>query len=242
MVPFAALQNNQGKHLIEQHTISSAPSIQTLALTHEKSKSTQSGKSPIVVGNPTMPMWEGTQLENLDGAEKEAISIAKLFNIQAITGNQATKSVVLKQMQNASIVHLATHGLLDNVQGDIPGAIALAPSGNDTGFLTSNEIFDLKLNANMVVLSACDTGRGKITGDGVVGLSRSFIAAGVPSVVVSLWAVDDDSTALLMGDFYRNLKTNPNKAQALRNAMLTTMKQHPSPKDWAAFTLVGEAE
>jgi tetratricopeptide (TPR) repeat protein len=73
------------------------------------------------------------------------------------------------------------------------------------------------------------------------GLSRSFIAAGVPSVVVSLWAVPDNSTATLMTQFYKQLKTNPDKAQALRQAMLHTMKQHPKPRAWAAFTLIGEA-
>jgi CHAT domain-containing protein len=88
----------------------------------------------------------------------------------------------------------------------------------------------------------CDTGRGDITGDGVVGLSRSFIAAGVPSIVVSLWAVSDRSTNVLMSDFYKNLKTNPNKAQSLRKAMLTTMQQYPNPSDWAAFTLIGESD
>jgi CHAT domain-containing protein len=92
------------------------------------------------------------------------------------------------------------------------------------------------------VLSACDTARGEVTSDGVVGLSRSLIAAGVPSVVVSLWAVDDQSTSALMGDFYRNLQHNPDKAQAMRQAMLSTMKQYPHPLDWAAFTLVGESE
>jgi CHAT domain-containing protein len=85
-------------------------------------------------------------------------------------------------MQKAKIIHLATHGLLDDFKGQgVPGAIALAPSGNDKGLLTSSEIFDLKLNAELVVLSACDTGRGTITGDGVIGLSRSLITAGVPS-------------------------------------------------------------
>ena len=93
-----------------------------------------------------------------------------------------------------------------------------------------------------MVLSACDTGRGKITGDGVVGLSRSFISAGVPSVLVSLWSVPDAPTASLMTEFYQNLSKNPDKATALRQAMLTTMKQHPAPKDWAAFTLIGEAD
>jgi CHAT domain-containing protein len=120
--------------------------------------------------------------------------------------------------------------------------VALAPSGQDNGLLTSGEIFDLKLNVDLVVLSACDTGRGEITGDGVMGLSRSLIAAGAPSVVVSLWAVNDRSTSLLMSDFYRQLQTNPNKAQALRQSMLTTMKQYPNPSDWAAFTLVGESD
>jgi CHAT domain-containing protein len=108
--------------------------------------------------------------------------------------------------------------------------------------LTAEEIFDMKLQANLVVLSACNTGDGRITGDGVIGLSRSLISAGVPSVIVSLWRVPDAPTAELMQSFYQNLLNNPNKAQALRQAMLTTMKTHSNPRDWAAFTLIGEAE
>jgi CHAT domain-containing protein len=76
----------------------------------------------------------------------------------------------------------------------------------------------------------------------ILGLSRSLISAGVPSIVVSLWSVPNSPTADLMTTFYRNLDTNPNKAQALRQAMLTTMKTHPNPIDWAAFTLIGESE
>lgn len=180
-------------------------------------------------------------LPPLPGAEREALAIAKRLNTQALIGSQATKPEVLKRMKTASIIHFATHGLLNNLQGDIPGAIALASGPKDNGFLTASELFDLNLNANLVVLSACDTGRGEITGDGVIGLSRSFIAAGVPSVIVSLWAVRDNSTSDLMSEFYSNLQTNPNKAQALRQAMLTTMKTSPAPIDWAAFTLVGES-
>lgn len=141
------------------------------------------------------------------------------------------------------MIHLATHGLLDDFTGGgVPGAIALAPDGKDNGLLTANEILDLKLNAELVVLSACDTGRGRVTGDGVVGLSRSLISAGVPSVIVSLWLVPDEPTASLMTAFYRQLQQNPDKASALRGAMLATMKQHPEPRDWAAFTLIGEAK
>ncbi|NER98990.1 MAG: CHAT domain-containing protein, partial [Symploca sp. SIO1B1] len=132
-----------------------------------------------------------------------------------------------------------------------PGGIALAPvnseiiavqypQGEADGLLTSLEIQQLKLNSELVVLSACNTGGGDIVGDGVVGLSRSFIIAGVPSVIVSLWAVPDAPTAELMTEFYRQLQQNQNKAQALRNAMLLTKEKHPRPLDWAAFTLVGE--
>jgi CHAT domain-containing protein/Flp pilus assembly protein TadD len=240
LVPFPALQDAQGKYLIEKHTISTAPSIQTLQLTHEKAKRARSGGSSVVVGNPTMPIFQGQQLPDLPGAKDEAISIGKLLNTRPLLGDQATKTTVINQMQTASIIHLATHGLLNNVQGDIPGAIALAPSGTDSGFLTASDLFGLNLTANLAVLSACDTGRGDITNDGVVGLSRSLIAAGIPSVIVSLWAVNDESTNTLMSQFYRNLQTNPNKAQALRQSMLTTLKQYPNPTDWGAFTLIGE--
>ena len=101
----------------------------------------------------------------------------------------------------------------------------------------------MKLKAQLAVLSACDTGRGDITGDGVVGLSRSFIAAGVPSVIVSLWQVNDKSTSELMTEFYRQLLADKkrDKAKALRKAMLKTMEEYPSPRLWAAFTLIGES-
>ncbi len=183
------------------------------------------------------------QLPALPGSEREAITIARLLNTKPITGAQATKASITQQMLKARIIHLATHGLLNEVERrDLPGAIALSPSGNDDGLLTSSEILDLKLNAELVVLSACNTGRGKLTGDGVVGLSRALISAGVSSIIVSLWLVPDAATAELMAEFYRQLQLNQNKAQALRQAMLMTMKMHPTPQDWAAFTLIGEAE
>ena len=257
LLPFPALKAPNGKYLVEQHTILTAPSIEVLDLTRQQQqrietlhRTSQHSNDALVVGNPTMPTMPAKQagqtpqqLEPLPGAEQEAQTIAKLLNTTAIIGDKATKVNIVSQMSKARLIHLATHGLLDDIQElGVPGAIALAPSKNDNGFLTSGEIFDLKLNAELVVLSACNTGRGEITGDGVIGLSRSLISAGVPSAIVSLWAVPDEPTTLLMTEFYRTLQTNPNKAQALRSAMLATMKQYPEPLDWAAFTLIGEAQ
>jgi CHAT domain-containing protein len=146
-------------------------------------------------------------------------------------------------MATARLIHLATHGLLETVgESGIPGAIALALDDQNDGLLTSAEILPLSLQAELVVLSACDTGLGTLTGDGVVGLARSFFQAGVASVMVSLWAVPDAPTAELMAEFYRQLLRGQVKAQALRRAMLTTRQSYPNPEDWAAFSLVGAAE
>lgn len=251
LTPFPALQDKNGNYLVEKHTPLTAPAIQVLALTRQQRQRIQKTgwQNAVVLGNPTMPSLPGVAgarsqpLLSLPGAEQEATRIASLLKTQAITGSQATKAAIIPKMPQARVIHLATHGLLEDFSGlGIPGAIALAPSAVDNGLLTASDILQLRLSAELVVLSACDTGQGRITGDGVIGLSRSFISAGVPSVVVSLWQVPDGPTAFLMTEFYQNLQQTPDKAQALRQAMLTTLGQHPDPRDWAAFTLIGEAE
>ncbi|HAX79740.1 MAG TPA: Fis family transcriptional regulator [Cyanobacteria bacterium UBA11372] len=248
LVPFTALQDAQGKYLIEKHTILTAPAIQVLELTHRRRQQVPgNAKNMLIVGNPTMPKVSlipgetPQQLAALPNAEREAVAIASIFNTQPLIGNQAVKSAVVAKLPAARIIHLATHGLLNDIQG-LQSAIALAPSGTDNGLLTAEEILDLNLNAELVVLSACNTGSGRITGDGVIGLSRALITAGVPSAIVSLWLVPDAPTAALMTEFYQQFQRTGDKAQSLRQAMLTTMQQHPNPRDWAAFTLIGEAE
>ncbi|MFZ4730554.1 MAG: CHAT domain-containing protein [Pseudanabaena sp.] len=245
LVPFAALINPKDQFLIEKHTVQIAPAIQVLDFTHQLRQQVKKVdlQEVLIVGNPTMPSLGNppTQLIPLLGAEKEAKAIASLLNTTFLTGDNATKVEVVNKMKSARFVHLATHGLLEEYRkGDIPGAIALAPSSTDDGFLTASEIVTMRLNAEMVVLSACKTGQGLLTGDGVIGLSRSLISAGVPSVVVSLWAVPDEPTALLMTEFYKKFQTEPNKAQAIRHAMLATKTKYPDPLNWAAFTLIGE--
>lgn len=257
MVPFAALMDSEGHYLIEKHTISIAPSIQILNLTREQQQLRLERQSlppglPLIIGNPEMPSIRfapdepAQPLVALANAEREALEVAKLLETSALTGSQATETLVKQRISDAEIIHLATHGLLeygrpeDSGIRDIPGAIALTPDAEEDGLLTSAEILDMQLRADLAVLSACDTGRGEITDDGVNGLSRSFILAGVPSVVVSLWSVPDAPTAELMTEFYRQMQVERlDKAQALRQAMLKTMETHPHPRDWAAFTLVG---
>ncbi len=251
LVPFAALTDSKDKYLIEKHTIITAPSIQALEVTRQKQQQqTRKSKLALVVGNPTMPKIKRpnnqspTKLSNLPGAEREGKEVAQLLNAELLTGNKATKAQVLKQLPNARYIHLATHGLLEDFASfGIPGAVALAPSNQDDGLLTSSEIQELNLQAELAILSACDTGGGDITGDGVVGLSRALIVAGVPSIVVSLWSIPDSPTAELMVKFYHNFQERRlNKAQALRQAMLEMIKTHPDPVDWAGFTLIGQSK
>ena len=253
LIPFPALKDSNDKYLIEKHTILTAPSIQTLEFTHIQKKSAikDNFKSAVVVGNPTMPKIknQNISLVPLPNSEEEAKNIAeKLLGKKelALITSQATETEVVKRIPNASLIHLATHGLLHEtklIAPGPPGAIALTSSQEHDGFLTAGEIINMKLKAQLAVLSACDTGIGDITGDGVVGLSRSFIAAGVPSVIVSLWQVNDRSTSDLMTEFYQQLMVDKkrNKAQALRKAMLETKKKYPNPRFWAAFTLIGES-
>lgn len=220
LVPFAALQDTTGKFLIEKHIVLTAPSIHMLELNRKKRAELENQEykkvednllNALVVGNPIMPIKPFTEppepLSKLPAAAVEAVAIASFFNTQPIIGTAATKMNVVQQMPKARLIHLATHGLLDDIkQLGVPGAIALAPSGEDSGFLTAGEILEFKLNAELVILSACETGLGKITGDGVIGLSRCLMAAGVSRVIVSLWAIRDLSTALLMIKFHENLK------------------------------------
>lgn len=127
------------------------------------------------------------------------------------------------------------------------GAIVLSPAANDptdrdNGLLTAREILKLKLNADLVVLSACNTGRGPLTAGGVIGLPFAFSVAGAQNIIVSLWAVPDDSTAELMTRFYQQLGIErSDKAHALRQAMRGFLQSHPDapPRDWAGFTLMG---
>lgn len=217
-IPFAALQDKKGDFLIQKYIILTVPSIQLLDLTHQpKTEKQETFKNALIVGNPTMPSvpqekgGKPKQLSELLISEVEAQVIASFFNNQALIGDSATKFNILQQMPQTRLIHLATHGIVDDLRP--LGIIALAPSENDNGILATEEILEMFgqpqkpiLPCELLVLSACHTGRGKITGDGVIGLSRSLMVAGASRVIVSLWQAYGLATAFLMIKFYEMLK------------------------------------
>jgi len=163
-----------------------------------------------------------------------------------LIGSEATEShVKSKDLMQYQYLHFAVHGILAY---DVPYlkepalVLAVDPESKEDGFLTLSEIYGLKLNADLVTLSACKTGLGqRIPGEGVIGLSRAFIDAGSQAVLVSLWEVDDHSTALFMEEFYRLLAQGVNKVEALAKAKdYLRQKGYENPYFWAPFILIGD--
>ncbi len=239
-VPFAALFKEGQGFLIDRYTITVTPSLQILH-TLQHATSTAKG-APLVVGNPS-PMPD--QLSPLPGSEIEATAIAQKLNTPPILGNQATEAAINAKLSTANILHFATHGVIPKSDRDLNSWLALADIGSDDTIdnkLTISEIFNSNLNAQLAVLSACNTNSGEISGEGVVGLARAFLKAGVPTVVASSWKVPDRETQMLMEAFYDQLLAGKTYAEALRAAQLKVRAQSPNPFAWAAFSVIGEGD
>ena len=190
-------------------------------------------------------------IPRLPGTRREADQILALVprsqSKAAFDFAASRQTAAGKELAEYRYVHFATHGFLDGFHPELSGIVLsmVDEKGNpQDGFLRAHEVFNLKLSAELVVLSACRTGLGKeVRGEGLVGLTRGFMYAGAPRVVVSLWSVSDEATAELMARFYRGMlseKLRP--AAALRAAQISLMKESrwQSPFYWAAFTLQGE--
>ena len=248
LLPYAALRDAQGRALIDAHTIVVAPSIQTLARLPPRRSARRA--DALVAGNPLSADIRigrtGTQVLRsppLPGAEREAGAIAELLQTRPLIGREASRAAIVQRLPSADVVHLATHGTAEDVRGDgVPGALVLTASGRDDGLLTTSDLMALQLRADLVVLSACNTGLGSVHSEGVIGMSRAFLATGARSVVVSLWSVSDQPTTELMQEFYRSLEMAPNKAAALRRAMLSTRSRYPDPLFWSGFLLIGASD
>ncbi len=175
LLPFAALQDASGHYLIEKHTIASEVSLEVLQLGRQQlDRLPKTSTALMAIGNPTPPAG----YPPLPGAEKEANAVANLFSATPLTGAQATKTAFISHAGDARILHLATHGILNSDEGQL-SSLVLAPDRTDSGFLSALEVRAMTLHAELAVLSACDTGQGNLTGDGVLGIGRSFVEAGV---------------------------------------------------------------
>lgn len=188
-----------------------------------------------------------TSLPELPYARVEVEEISTLFSkeeVSVLIGKDASEQNVKKMdLEQYRIVHFASHGLIDEDRPQFSALLLSTGDSEEDGYLTMREIFDLRLRADLVVLSACKTGRGQqVRGEGVAGLSRAFFCAGSSGVLVSLWNVYDRSTANFMTSFYRSLKQNPTSSSAaLRQARLKMIrdKKYSHPYYWAPFILIG---
>jgi len=250
LLPFAALKTSDGVWMGDQWPLLYAPSLQTLEeIRQEPCYAELSDSKAVVVGNPvmpTVPTTSGVQLTlgNLPGAEKEAKAIGavlKDYETQLLIGDEATEARVKELSKTHNVVHLATHGIA--YMGDpLASFVAFSPTETENGLLTAREVAtDRSLPLDLVVLSACQTGLGKVSGDGMLGLSRAFLIAGARTVVVSQWSVDDAATAALMVEFYREYIRHGQKAIALQTAMASVRStpDYRHPRYWSAFMVVG---
>ena len=250
-LPFQALMDADGKHLIENFAISYAPSLTALtkmtALADRKHAAQVTGAIAaelFALGRPHFAD-DAEHLSDLPGTEPEVTRIAAIFGGKALLGADATKPRVLAEMGKAKYIHLATHGLL-NEANPMYSAIALTKSPTDDGRLYAQELTEMDLRADLVTLSACQTARGQqISGEGVLGLTWALFVAGTPSSVVSQWSVSDSSTGALMIAFYEALHdtaTRSDKAVSLQKAELQLLHdgKHSHPYYWAPFVLVGD--
>ena len=246
-VPFAALQDANGKYLSETLRLRIVPSLTTLKLIQDSPADYHSETGALVVGDPKVGrvFYRGSvvNFEPLKFARAEAKMVGQLMGVQPLLGEQATKQAVLEKIQSVSLVHFAAHGNAER------GEIALAPTARIASqvpdekdyLLTMSDISRVQLRAKLVVLSCCHSGRGQIRAEGVVGIARAFLGSGARSVLVARWALEDKATEQLMRCFYQHLAVGESASESLHEAMKWMRGNgFPDVADWAPFMLIGD--
>jgi len=258
-MPFQALVNGAGRYMIEDASITYAPSLTVLREMTKRRLNQTPTHAPatlLALGNPIAGsetakrdgLRDGSR-EQLPESGEEVKALARLYGAarsKVYVGAEAREDRVKSEAGAAGILHFSTHGTLNNA-APLYSYLTLAEVGsNDDGLLEAWELMQLDLKADLAVLSACETARGRIgAGEGVIGFSWAMFIAGVPSTVVSQWKVDSASTRDLMVNFHRSLitkQTTTTKAGALREAALKLMRNPETshPFYWAGFVLVGD--
>ena len=246
-VPFPALLDKSGKYLSETFRIRVVPSLTTLRLIQNSPADYHSQTGALIVGDPAVGVVIYRKNVNkkfvpLPGARKEAEMIGQLLGVEPLLGQHATKQAVLERINSVSLIHIAAHGNAER------GEIALAPAGvtteipqEDDYLLKMSDISQVQVRAKLVVLSCCHSGRGQIRAEGVVGIARAFLGSGARSVLVSLWALDDEATEQLMSRFYGNLVLGVRSSESLHEAIKWMRENGLSEvHEWAPFMLIGD--
>ncbi len=254
-LPFATIltEKAQNRILIDDYDIFYIPSASVFEIAHNKNK-LKKNKSVIFAKSNfsehqewfDMPL-PGTTAEKDSIIRSRALTNVKVFSDGEDSSPQPSETNAKKYLKDYDIIHLATHGKLAPGDSALDSRIILTKDNENDGELKVREIFDLKINAYLVTLSACETGQLRgfsekaVFGDELTGLSRAFIYAGAPSVIASLWKVSDVSTALLMMQLYKNLRET-DKTKALCDAQRWLMKQeyYNKPFFWAPFVVIGD--
>jgi CHAT domain-containing protein len=270
LLPFDALQDSEGRLVLESHVVTYAPSATVLYLLKESRAASAPNRSFIGVGGVVYSSFamngeskaqapasnnvadffglDSVTFPDLPGSTQEVVSAAEIIGgaNQVLLEDKATEAAFKAQpLSEFQIIHLAVHGLA-NAEFPDRAALVLGNSvaSGDDGLLQVREIRDLPLRAELVTLSACDTGTGKLLGqEGIASLERAFLLAGAKSVIASLWPADDTFTIALMKRMYQHLAEGADKGMALRQAKLDLLKEFGDqalPAYWAGFTLVGD--
>jgi CHAT domain-containing protein len=232
-LPFAALRDDAG-WLVASRSLRFLPSSSSQPYLRQPAAG--DSRPILILGNPDL----GDPELDLPGAAEEAAAVAAIMQPARTVARLAASETLLKaEGQDYRHIHIAAHGQYNDAQPML-SRLALAKDGGNDGDLTAAEVFGLRLNADLVTLSACETGLGKtLQGDEVIGLQRAFLFAGASNILASLWEVDDQATNVLMQRFYRELRAGAPLRQALRTAQRDVMARMPEPLYWAAFQVTG---
>ena len=244
-IPYAALVDQNSRYLSETLRIRLAPSLTSLSLLTECPNGRHSTSGALLVGDPWTETvrFKGKKIQQLPGAEKEVKMIGKILNVEPLTGKKAAKDQVLCKLNSVSLVHIAAHGCAETGEIILSPNLACSEQPKEEDFvLTMEDVLNSKLNAKLVVLSCCHSGRGKIKAEGVVGMARAFLGAGARSVIASLWAIDDEATLEFMRHFYDNLVNGKSASKSLHEAMkwMRESDDFNAMKYWAPFVLIGD--
>ncbi|MFN8207537.1 MAG: CHAT domain-containing protein [Bacteroidales bacterium] len=234
LLPFQALMNEDGKYLAETNILFYAPSASVYYENKKKAPVKGDNLLAMGLGKINIGIFPG-----LPGTQREVEGISNIWpGIKIAMEKESTEGLLKASASGYQYLHLATHGYFNENQPTY-SFLLFSPTEEEDGQLTVNEVFGLSLNTRIVTMSACQTGLGKINaGDELVGLSRAFLYAGSRSVLASLWNVADESTAVLMTDFYTYLRSF-NQQEALTMAERQLMKRWPAPYYWAPFQIIG---